>query len=398
MSARRVDAVFLLVTCLFFLSQYTYAPFLTPYVGVLGGSLAMTGLVAGSYGALQFLLRIPLGLWSDRLARRKPFVVAGVLLAGISALGLGLASTPCHLLFFRSLSGVAAATWVLFTVFYTSLFPSAETGKRTGLLTFAASSGQLAGNLAGGFLAERGGWTAPFFGAAMAGALTVPLVLAVPETRTGEQRKTGEAVEPALRQCARPAILEPSLLALLTHFIFYATILGFTPVYVTSLGLSKLTLGVLSTASGLAYVLGTLLATRAEMRQLPWRFLVGASFAAMALAVWATPFSRTAGQLAAGFIALGFCRGTTYPVLMAAALRASPPAYTATAVGLFQAIYAVGMFAGPALAGVVAQRLGLPAVFVFCAVLAVAGLLWCSRAAGTEPAVAKQECPGAGQK
>jgi predicted MFS family arabinose efflux permease len=47
-------------------------------------------------------------------------------------------------------------------------------------------------------------------------------------------------------------------------------------------------------------------------------------------------------------------------------------------MGFFQAVYALGMFAGPAAAGAVAERFGLVAVFPFCAVLALAGFAWCA--------------------
>lgn len=386
--ARRAGTILLCVTWLFFLAQYTYAPFLTPYARVLGGPLYLTGLIAGSYGALQFLFRIPLGLWSDGLARRKPFVVSGTLLAGLSALGMGFARSPCALLLFRALSGVAAAAWVLFIVLYTELFPPEEMGRRVGLLTFAASSGQLAGNLAGGFLAERGGWTAPFLAAAFPGLLGGLLALAVPESAAPRRAES----LPALRRLCRPrAVVEPSLLALLSHFVFYATLLGFTPVYVTSLGFSKLTLGLLSTAAGVAYVLGTLLATRAESRAVPWPLLVGGSFAVMAAAAWATPSSRTVWTLGAGFTLLGFCRGTTYPALMAAVRRASPSGCAATPMGFFQATYALGMFAGPAVGGVVAQRLGLQAIFPVCAALSMGGCAWCFGVSARQPALAGRE-------
>lgn len=377
MGLRRPGATFLLVTWFYYLAQYVYAPFLTPYVGVLGGSLAMTGLVAGSYGALQFVFRLPLGLWSDRHQRRKPFVLAGAFLAAVSALGMASSRTPVGLLIYRSLSGVAAATWVIFTVFYAGLFPPEEAGKRMGLLTFAASGGQWAGNLIGGALAEHWGWTAPFWGAAVPGLFALLLAALIPETLGGSAEEAG-LPGPSLRQCARAGVVEPSLLALISHFVFYATILGFTPVYVMSLGLSKFTLGILSTAGGAAYVAGTLLTTRPEVQRLPWRRWVGGSFAAMAAAVWATPRLETAAQLLAVFLVLGVCRGTTYPVFLAAVLRESKPRYAATAMGLFQATYAIGMFAGPALAGVVAQRWGLASVFPFTALLALAGLAWCS--------------------
>lgn len=379
MSGKWHGPLFLVVTFLFYLAQYMYAPFLTPYVGVLGGSLAMTGLVAGSYGALQFILRVPFGLWSDHRKQRKPFIVFGSLLAGLSALGMASAGTAEHLLVFRATSGVAAATWVAFTVFYASLYPPAETGKRIALLTCAGSSGQLAGNLIGGLLAEHGGWRAPFWGAALPGLLGAVAAVVLTETRPVPVKADDERGQqrPRLTQVATWSIIEPSLLTLLTHFIFYATILGFTPVYANKLGLSRLMLGLLGTAGGAAYVLGTLVATRMEAARLPWRGILGGSLAAMAGANWLTTSSHTFPQLAAIFAVLGLCRGTTYPVAMAAVLRSAPAGHSATGMGLFQAIYAIGMFAGPALAGLLAEHAGLGAVFPFTGALALGGALWC---------------------
>jgi hypothetical protein len=46
-----------------------------------------------------------------------------LVIAGLSAVALALASEPVGLILARSLTGVAAATWVAFAVLFVSYFP-----------------------------------------------------------------------------------------------------------------------------------------------------------------------------------------------------------------------------------------------------------------------------------
>ena len=49
--------------------------------------------------------------------------------------------------------------------------------------------------------------------------------------------------------------------------------------------------------------------------------------------------------------------------LMSLSIRNMPLEHRATAMGVFQAMYAVGMLAGPLVSGIVGEKLGLSAVF-----------------------------------
>src|SRR5690554_6180725 len=95
-----------LVTCFYWFGLYAYVPILSPYAESTGASHKMVGLIVGSYGFTQMLLRIPLGIISDRMNSRKPFVVIGILLGLISALGLWVFDNPIMLLISRSIAGM----------------------------------------------------------------------------------------------------------------------------------------------------------------------------------------------------------------------------------------------------------------------------------------------------
>jgi len=85
----------------------------------------------------------------------------------------------------------------------------------------------------------------------------------------------------------------------------------------------------------------------------------------------------------------GFGRGISYPFLMGLSIRDVPSQDRATAMGVFQGVYAVGMFVGPVTAGAVADAVGVTGAFILAGtvsmVAAVAGL-WALQSHSARPA------------
>ena len=50
---------------------------------------------------------------------------------------------------------------------------------------------------------------------------------------------------------------------------------------------------------------------------------------------------------------------------MSSIVRGFEENYQASAMGIFQAIYAIGMFTGPIFSGIIASKLSLESVFIF---------------------------------
>lgn len=78
---------------LFWTSLYLYVPTLPVYVNERVNSLSAVGLILAMYGLWQAIIRFPLGIASDRLGLRKPFILSGFFLSILGALVMGLSNT-----------------------------------------------------------------------------------------------------------------------------------------------------------------------------------------------------------------------------------------------------------------------------------------------------------------
>lgn len=64
--------------------------------------------------------------------------------------------------------------------------------------------------------------------------------------------------------------------------------------------------------------------------------------------------------------------GTGTPILMGMSIQKVQPSDRATAMGLHQGVYAIGMFAGPWLSGIMADAMGIQPMFAVTAGLCLA--------------------------
>jgi len=84
-------ALYAIVVFLYWVSLYIYVPTLPTYVQGKSHHLALVGVVLAQYGLWQAIIRLPLGIAADWMGWHKPFILAGLALAGLGALALGAA-------------------------------------------------------------------------------------------------------------------------------------------------------------------------------------------------------------------------------------------------------------------------------------------------------------------
>ena len=373
--SRRRVLVFYAATMLFWFCLYTYVPILTPYVEHLGGSLFMAGLIVGSYGFAQLLVRVPIGIWSDRLGTRKVFLLAGFGFALASSLGFALSGSVWMALVSRALAGVAAGSWVAFTVLFAGYFPPDEAPKAMGVISFYTSAAQMAATALGGLAAQMYGWRAPFFLGAAGGlcGLLIALWIAEPKRAARSSLRAAEL----LKMGGEWPLLSVSLLAVLAQGVTFTTMFGFTPLYAAHLGADKGALGLLTLLSTLAnavagYISGTLVA-----RLVGERLTAAAGFFIGALGTAAIPLVHTVPLLLATQAVNGFGQGLSMPILMGLAIRSIASERRATAMGFFQAIYSLGMFGGPVFVGWAGGHIGLAGGFFCMSLVSLAAAALC---------------------
>lgn len=374
LASRRGRLLFQVGNFLYWVSLYFYVPILSVYAQGMGAPLSLVGVMLSAYGVMQLLLRIPTGMASDALGRRKPFVLVGVALTVAGALGFIWAPTPWFLVVARAITGVAACGWVAITVMYSGYYPPAQAARAIAAMGLTNGLGQVVATYAGGLAAEAYGWRAPFvlsIVTGLAGLICMALCR--------EPRAAGRAAQPLTWRrlwqvgTSRTLLLVSTLSALNTYVTF-TTIFGFIPVYAKELGASRAELGLLTAISLIPFTLAQPLAARLTERA-GFRTTVVAGLALSGLMTLATPLAASFPVLTALQVVAGLGRGLLGVSLMSLAILSVDQRERATAMGVYQAVYSIGMFLGPLVAGFIGQQAGLGAVFVTTGLLSLGAAL-----------------------
>jgi len=371
-SRRRMIALYVTAVFLYWVALYLYVPTLPTYAQSKSGNLALVGVVLSQYGLWQAIIRLPLGIVSDWLGWRKPFVVAGFVLVGLGALIMGLAGDVNGLIVGRAITGLAAGTWVPLVVVFSSLFPPHEAVRASALLTFAGSVGRVLATGVTGSLNELGGYSLAFFLAAGAAVLAILVISPTRELRHPSQRPSMKGIG---RLVSRRDVLLPAVLAAVSQYANWAATFSFTPILARQLGGTDTTQSMLVSMHIGVVTLGNLVAT-AIVNRIGARRLVTLSFVLASAGLGGAALASSLSLLFVAQVCIGLSQGTVYPVLMGMSIRHVADAERTTAMGLHQAVYAIGMFGGPWLSGILADAVGIQPMFGVTALTClVVGLL-----------------------
>jgi len=365
--------------------MYIYVPILTPYLEYRGLGLQAIGLVLGSYGFAQLVCRFPLGIWSDRLRRRKPFILLGMATGSLSCLLFIVPDSWLWTLAGRTVAGVCASTWVAFTVLYAGYFAEAQAVRAMSNASFMIVSGQIAGMGVSGWMADAYGWHAPFVAGAVIAFIGLIAACFIREPKEGVKRDpmSFADVGAVVRD---PTLLKVSLLSILGHCVLFITMFGFTPLKaVNDLGASNAELTWLVFAFMIPHAFASLWSGKWFAPRFGVWPVMMAGFALAGVCTAAIAWSPSLPLLTATQALNGFAQGLYLPLLLGAAIRDVPGPKRATAMGFYQAVYSAGMFGGPYLAGYLNEAWGMDSGF-FCgaatAILAAAlCLIWRKRPA-----------------
>lgn len=357
-----------LITGFFWLSQYAFTPYINKELGRMGMNATYMGLVLGAYGLSQTLLRLPLGMLSDRLGRRKPFVVAGCGAVTLAAACFLLFYTPGGFLLARLLGGMAAASWVAFTVMYSGYFPKEEGPRRITDLNVANISGRLVGYVLVMALVVYLGVKVSFAVSLAAGALAFVLSLSLREPLL-ERKDT--SLRAMLRVAGDRYLLIISALGILTQWVAFSSYYSFNVNAAMALGATEWNLSLLQITLIVPNILSNLMASRALGKNASARTLVAAGFFLGFLYCLLVPLAGSLPQLYALQILGGVSSSLTFAVLLGQCVRDITPQHRSMAMGFYQASYGIGMTLGPLTMGMMVDHIGLKGAFFVIAGLAL---------------------------
>jgi MFS family permease len=374
-SRRLMITLYAIAVFLYWMALYLYMPTLPTYVQSKSDNLALVGIVLSMYGLWQAIIRLPLGIAADWLGRRKPFIVVGFALAGLGAWIMGAADGANGLIVGRAVTGLAAGTWVPLVVVFSGLFPPDEAVRAAAMLNLVGSVGRVLAAGVTGSLNELGGYSLAFFLAAGTAVLAVFIVLLTREERRPPQRPSMTSIGVL---ATRSDVLLPSLLAALSQYANWTTTFGFMPILAKQMGATDVTQSMLMSMHIGVVVLGNFLTT-VIVRRVGAGRLVYLGFVLLSAGIGGAALALSLPLLFVAQFCIGLAQGISYPVLMGMSIQYVADAERATAMGLHQAVYAVGMFGGPWLSGLLADAMGIRPMFGVTAFVCLALALLVTR-------------------
>lgn len=362
-------AVFLCMVFCFWFSGYIYVPVFSLYLEDLHFSYGAIGMILGSYGVTQILLRFPLGLLSEILfSLRKPLLIAGFGCSILSSVLFLAFDSFFFVLTARLLAGITASMWVMATILYAHYFK--------GIMQFFTVMPQFVSIVFCGLAAAHLGRQVPFWMALAASGIGLVICCFIKDPSTFPAHHKTVRMPQYIRDTLRlPKLKLFTILSMTAHAVLFMTVFGFTPLYTNQLGMGDIELLWVMSAFFLPHAAATLsfLFLRFTGRIAYVTLLI--CFAVIGVCLMFVPFSASLLTVCMTHAFIGLALGLVFPLLLSRVVDISSARLKMSAMGFYQSFYALGIFTGPLLAGKIAQVFGLAEVFYGAGLMALAALM-----------------------
>ena len=338
-----------IISMLLWFSLYCYVAEFSIYALNIGASMGQLGAIASCYGLTQTLTRIPFGIISDILKKRKIFISISLLLSIFANLLVLFIPNVITLFMFKLICGLSASCWVLYTITYVSYFDKANSKMAIGHINGANSIGQIVGMLAGGIvMLIVDDIRSVFILSAISAIVAYILSLKLSEVQFVSKKVT---INDFLELLKDKNLLICSLLAIFTQIVMYGITFTYGPVLVESFGLNGLMRSVYIAFGILPIALFAKSFCSKGIERLGIIKLLMSGYLLMIIMILFIISLKSIYVLYIAHIFMGFGYAMTFPVLMAISGTKIDASKQATAMGVFQAIYGLGIIVGPYLIG-----------------------------------------------
>ncbi len=362
--------VVIIGTFFFWCSLYLYVPILPNHSKDLGASATMIGYIVASYAIGQVILRIPLGLAVD-IWGTKIFAVLTMFCSGVGSFGLFISDGPIDVFFARLITGIAGAGWVAISLLFASQFKKQLLHYASSFMMGINGVAITLSTLLSGRLSDLFGDKTPFLASLVVSILGMFILFWAKNEKPNKVKINRKRITNILKN---NVLLRVSAVAIGFHFVTFGVNFGFLPILIENLGGSKTNIGDIATLSQLGGILGMVLSawliSKIGIRK---SMIIGSS--CMILSLVLVSYIENLSIIAGLQFISGFGRGILYTITITLILFNFEDNSRGLAMGAYQAYYALGMFLGPAISGIVVNSFGINAIFWLSSLITFIALL-----------------------
>lgn len=344
------------------------------YAVFLGESPTMVGFLIGLFAVVPIVSSVPMGRMADRRRAREPLL----LFILVSAAGILISALWQHSLALMITGSVVGASYIGLNIICASLAGRHGDARQRPVnftwLGLGTSAANTLGPMAAGFAIDHIGFRAAALLMASLPLLSLPLVLL---GKVPEQDTQPPPAKPGARR-GRPTelLLHPGMFPVYLMGVYFMLgwdiFLVMTPVYGKQLGISASEIGTIIAMYSVAVFVMRLFTGPLARTFTPWQAML-LSLALTALLCILYGFLSQVWLLFVCAFLMGACQSMAAPMAQTALFEISPRERYSEAMGLRMSLGMACQFVLPLIAGLLADFVGVQAIFWIVGVAMLAG-------------------------
>ncbi|MEI6101272.1 MAG: MFS transporter, partial [Eubacteriales bacterium] len=337
-----------LLVAFFWMTQYSYMPNLPVYSQSLGADAVTLGVIGGVYGIAQIILRIPIGVTSDRTGKNKLMLIIGCSVLALSCAILIAARDTNTIILGRLVAGAAAAWWVVLSATYADYHSDDKQVRAQGVLSASSSAGKVVSAIVGGVIALYFGIHSIFIFAFIMAIVCLILSFRLTDLPKKPQAKSFRDIFPLFKN---KDLIVLSVIGILLQLICFAAPGYFTAIAADNLKASSFDIGMLNLVFFLSTGITSLFVGSRIYRKVGGIKVLIIAFLISAFTCIPLFYHINIGVIYIMQMVAGLSYGITNSAVAGLVIRCVTPDQRGAATGIYQSIYGIGIVLGPVLVG-----------------------------------------------
>ena len=348
----------LVIIALFWFAQYIYVPNTAPYLLAQKVTADFVGIIVGVYGGVQMSLRFPMGILADWLGKHKLIIIVGCAFSGGASVVRLLESTGNGFLIANIMSGVASSLWVSFMLLSTKYITPDRMQTQIGYLFAANNFGIMLAFITSAVCFEGFGMDFLCLCSALSGALAMLLAMILKEDDPAyahlhepPESKHRPLIADLVKVAKRKRIWFFAFLASIQQGVTMTTIMSFSNEAALRIGGSSYEMGLMTIVFILFNVISSYYSGKPPFTRISQGFLVSSALFMLAAYCFLSVMVTHIYLLIIIQVFLGWSFGFVFTIATSESIVGVEHYRRSSAIGLFQALFAIGMTTVPIIAG-----------------------------------------------